>query len=183
MLPPDIPFLVMPLPCWRRPSVRSRRTILFPTSVGNGGLCVMPGTRRYPRAHAARHLKFKFELNLPFVHSLLMLHVPPDDSLIQPHGRREKSRRPQHCPPVRPLQFGIPPSQLLTQIGFHLPHNTRYGIFRRYHQHHVNMVNLDTPLLNLYIGMKLLNLRYLLLDKDVECPRKMRPRYLGNHTT
>ncbi len=53
MLPPDSPFLEMPLPCWRRPSVRSRRTIMFPTPAGNGGLCVMPGTRRYPRAHAA----------------------------------------------------------------------------------------------------------------------------------
>jgi len=32
MLPPDTPFLVVPLPCWRRPSVRKRRTIMFPTS-------------------------------------------------------------------------------------------------------------------------------------------------------
>jgi len=50
MLPPDTPFLKMPLPCWRRPSVRSRRTILFPTLVGNGGLCVMPGTHEEPRS-------------------------------------------------------------------------------------------------------------------------------------
>ena len=50
--------------------------------------------RRYPRAHAAWHLKFKFELNLPFVHPFLMLHVPPDDGLIQPNGRRKKPRRP-----------------------------------------------------------------------------------------
>ncbi len=90
---------------------------------------------RYPRAYAAWHLKFKFEVNLPFVHSFLMLHVPPDDGLIHPHRRREEPRRPQHRPPVRPFQVGIPQPQLPTQIHLHLAHNTRDRIFRRYNQH------------------------------------------------
>ncbi len=36
-----------------------------------------------------------------------MLHISPDDDLIQPHGRRAKARRPQHCSLVGPFQFGI----------------------------------------------------------------------------
>lgn len=63
------------------------------------------------------------------------------------------------APPVRPLQFGIPEPQLPTQIRFHLAHNTRNRIFRRYHQHHLDMVNLHTLLLYLHIGMILLDVR------------------------
>jgi hypothetical protein len=108
-------------------------------NASHAGCCFCQLSSRYPRAYAAWHLKFKFELNLPFVHSFLMLHVPPDDGLIQPHSRREEPRRPQHRSPVHPLQFGIPEPQLPTQIRFHLAHNTRDRIFRRYHQHHVDM--------------------------------------------
>ena len=34
MLPPDIPFLVMPLPCWRSLSVRSRQAVYFQPPAG-----------------------------------------------------------------------------------------------------------------------------------------------------
>jgi len=135
----------------------------------------MLGTRRYPRAYAAWHLQFKFQLNLPFVHSLLMLHVPPDDGLIQSHRQREKPWRPPHRSPVRPLQLGIPEPQLPTHIRFHLTHNTRDRIFLRYHQHHVDMVNLHTPLLCLHIGMILLNLWSLFLHNELDGPPQIAP--------
>jgi len=131
---------------------------------------------RYPRAYAAWHLKFKFELNLPFVHSFLMLPVPPDDGLIQSHSRREKPWRPQHRAPVRPLQLEIPEPQLPTQIRFHPTHNTGDPIFRRYHQHHEDRVNLHTQLLSLHIGMILVDLWSLLLHKELDGPA---PSILG----
>lgn len=101
-------------------------------------------------------------MNLTFVHSFLMLHVLPDDGLIQPpYSRSEEPRRPQHRPPVRPLQLGIPEPQLPSQIRFHLAHNTRDRILGGITS---TMVNLHTPLLYLHIKMILLNLRQLLLQ-------------------
>jgi hypothetical protein len=123
---------------------------------------------RYPRAYAAWHLKFKLKLNVPFVHSFLMVHIPPDHRLIQPNGRRKEPRRPQYSSPIPLLQLGVSETELPTQIRFHLAHNARHRIFRRNHQHHMNMVYLNTPLLNQHIGMILLDLRYLLLHKDLE---------------
>lgn len=115
-------------------------------------------------------LKFKLELDLPFVHCFLMGYLPPDDGLIQPNSRREESGRPPHRSPVGPLQLGIPEPKLPTQIRFHLAHNTRNPIFRRNHQHDMYVINLHTPLLDLHIGVIGLDLRYRLLHKHLDRP-------------
>ncbi len=130
----------------------------------------MPHNSRYPRAHATWHLKFKLQLHLPFIHSFLMVHVPPDHRLIQPNRRREEPRRPQHRPPVGLFQLGVPETKLPTQIRFHLAHNARHGLFRRNHQHHMNMVNLNTPLLDKHIRMIMLDLRKMFFHKEFDCP-------------
>ncbi len=97
-----------------------------------------------------------------------MSYVPPDHRLIQAHGRREEPGGPQHGSPVSPFQLGIPKSKLPTHIRFHLAHNTWDSIFRRNHQHHMNVVNLHTPLFDLPIRMIALDFRYMLLHKELD---------------
>lgn len=59
MLPPDSPFLEMPLACWRRPSVRKRRTIMFPTSSETAACASCQAHVKFPaqRAGLSKTLK------------------------------------------------------------------------------------------------------------------------------
>jgi hypothetical protein len=51
------------------------------------------GGEEIPTAYGTWLVKFKFELNKPFVHLLLMAHAPTDCGRIQPHSRRKEPRR------------------------------------------------------------------------------------------
>ena len=52
MLPPDPSSLTAPLPCWCRPSVRSRWAVLLPVDIHQKvGQYAMPSTLADPRAH------------------------------------------------------------------------------------------------------------------------------------
>jgi len=107
---------------------------------------------------------------VPFVHSFLMVHVPSDNRLIQPNHRREQPR----------LQRGVPQTKMPTQIRFHLAHHARYRIFRRNHQPHMNMINLNAPVLDQHIRMIVLDLRSMFLYKDLDRPSQNASALFGD---
>ena len=109
-----------------------------------------------------------------------MVHVPSDNRLIQPNHRREQPRRPQHRAPVGLLQRGVPQTKMPTQIRFHLAHHARYRIFRRNHQPHMNMINLNAPVLDQHIRMIVLDLRSMFLYKDLDRPSQNASALFGD---
>ncbi len=69
---------------------------------------------------------------------------------------------------------------LSAHIRFHLVLKTRDRIFRRYAHHHMNMVNLHTPLLYVHIGMIVLDLRQMLWHKELDRPPQNPSAILGD---
>lgn len=108
-----------------------------------------------------------------------MLYVPPDHRLIQFTSRREKAGRPPPRSPLCPLQPGIPEPKWPTYTPFHLAHKTRTHIVRRKHQSDRYVINLHMPLLDLHIGVIVLDLRYLLWHNHLDRPLQKPSTVLG----
>jgi len=99
MLPPDTPFLVMPLPCWRRPSVRSRRTIMFPTSSETAACASCQAHINIPVARP-RGIRRELTVAALLAACLAFVHTVRQPANFPPHPRsphnshRTKTPRP-----------------------------------------------------------------------------------------